>query len=226
MATFSYKLTNLQIDAWFPPNEPLSEPLVTGGSGTYTVSIFGTSIGYYLELDSGTRMNPLRLGQPVRARGTDPEGKPVVTEVLETTGTGTPASFKGPYHAALGASPPAPTALFPAAAPPEVRLATSSDIVYRAYARPYEGGPGQVISLFASCSYPTGQWQIFFEGTGDGAYRLMERVPGLVNYLITYYAASFTNGFGLATPVTSVVIEDARGRHTIPVEPLTDESRA
>ena len=225
MPTFSYKLTNLEVDGWFPPTEPLEEQLITGGTGVYTVSIFGRSIGYYLEVTSGTRVNTLRLGQAVRARGTDPDGKPVITEVLETTDTGAPAHFKGPYHAALGtdATAGAPAALAsatPTGTPPVVRPATSGDIVYRAYARPYAGSEAQVISLFASCSYTTGQWQIFFQSTGDGAYTLMERVPGIVNFLVTYYAASFTNGFGLATPVKTVEITDARGKHVIPVESI------
>jgi hypothetical protein len=220
MATFSYKLTNLQVDAYFPPTEPLVEQLIQGGTGVYTVSIFGRSIGYYLQVDSGTRVNPLRLGQPVRARGTDPEGKPIITEVLETTSTGTPAMFKGPYHAALGAAAAAdaPTALAPAAA--TVRLATSGDILYRAFSRPYAGSDAQVINLFASCSYPTGQWQIFFQGAGDGTYQLMERVPGIVNELVTYYVASFTTGAGLVNSGKSVEITDAHGKHVVPVEPL------
>jgi hypothetical protein len=220
MATFSYKLTNLQVDAYFPPTEPLVEQLIQGGTGVYTISIFGRSIGYYLQVDSGTRVNPLRLGQAVRARGTDPEGKPIITEVLETTSTGTPAMFKGPYHAALGAgaAADAPTPLAPAAA--TVRPATSGDIIYRAFSRPYVGSDAQVINLFASCSYPTGQWQIFFQGAGDGTYQLMERVPGIVNELVTYYVASFTTGAGLVAPAKSVEITDAHGKHVVPVEPL------
>jgi hypothetical protein len=219
MATFSYKLTHLQVDAHFPPTEPIEEQLIEGGTGVYTVSIFGRSIGYYLQVDSGARVNPLRLGQPVRARGRDPEGKPIITEVLETTGTGTPALFKGPYHAALGIGA-ADATTAPAPAATTVRLATSGDIIYRAFSRPYAGSDAQVINLFASCSYPTGQWQIFFQGAGNGTYQLMERVPGIVNELITYYTASFTTGAGLATPVRSVEITDARGKHVVPVEPL------
>lgn len=219
MATFSYKLKNLQVDAWFPPTEPIEEQLIKDGTGVYTVSIFGKSIGYYLEVDTGSRVNPLRLGQPVRARGTDPEGKPIITEILETTSTGNPALFKGPYQAALGIEP-SPDAAGAQAAPTTVRPATASDIVYRAFSRPYAGGDAQVVNLFASCSYPTGQWQIFFQATQNGGFQLMERVPGIVNFLVTYYTASFTPGMGLATPVKSVEIWDAHGKHVVPVEPL------
>jgi hypothetical protein len=107
MATFSIKLTDLQLNAWFQPTEPLSEQIITHGTGVYTVSVFGTSIGYYLQVDSGERVNPLRLGQPVQASGRDPDGKVVSTEVLETINTGVPALFKGPYHAALAVAQPA-----------------------------------------------------------------------------------------------------------------------
>ncbi len=99
-----------------------------------------------------------------------------------------------------------------------VRPATSRDIVYRAFGRPYAGGPGQVISLFASCSYPTGGWEIFFTGNGQGGYNLMEKVPGIAPQIISYYAASFTTGVGLATPVKFVEITDAHGTHRVPVE--------
>ena len=101
-----------------------------------------------------------------------------------------------------------------------VRPATSRDIVYRAFGRPYAGGPGQVINLFASCSYPTGGWRIFFTGDGSGGYELMEQVPGIVNQLVTYYVASYTTAVGLATPVRSVKVTDASGEHSVPVESI------
>ncbi len=101
MANFTVKLTDLTVKAWFPPTQPLEEPLIENATGTYTASIFGTSVGYYLQVDHGTRVNPLRLGQPVVAVGKDPEGKWVTSEVLETTDTGEVAMFKGPYEAAI-----------------------------------------------------------------------------------------------------------------------------
>ena len=101
-----------------------------------------------------------------------------------------------------------------------VRPATSTDIVYKAYKRPYAGGPFQVLNLFASCSYPTGQWKIFFAGDGANRYKLLEQVPSIVNQLMTYYVADFTTGVGLATDPTTVVIVDAHGEHVVPVEPM------
>ena len=101
-----------------------------------------------------------------------------------------------------------------------IRPSTSDDIIYRAFSRPYIDGPGQVLNLFASCSYVTGQWQIFFTGNGDGTYTLMEKVPGIANQMVTYYVADFTTGAGLIDHVSSVIIKDANGSHTVKVEPL------
>jgi len=104
MATFKIKLTDLTVSAWFPPEEPIEEVLIEKAEGTYTVSVFGTSVGYYLEIDCGERMNPLHLGQAVQATGKDSEGKTVSTVVMETTGVGEIPQFKGPYQQALQAS--------------------------------------------------------------------------------------------------------------------------
>lgn len=100
----------------------------------------------------------------------------------------------------------------------QIGPSTAGDIVYKAFARPYDSGGGQVLTLLASCSYPSGNWEIFFVGAGNGTYRLMEQQPQYFFGLLTYYAADFTTGFGLSEPVQSVVIEDASGSHTIPVQ--------
>jgi hypothetical protein len=103
-----------------------------------------------------------------------------------------------------------------------VRPATATDIVYRAYGRPYAGGPAQVITLLASCSYPIGGYTLFFtrEYGPDEIYTLMEQPPGLFPNIVTYYAADYTTGVGIANPVSSVIIIDAHGKHEVPVEPL------
>ncbi len=102
-----------------------------------------------------------------------------------------------------------------------VRLATSGDIVYRAYSRPYGAGSGQVITLLASCSYGTGGWEIRFVGDGSKGYKLMEHVPAIVNQLATYYSTSFTSGIGLLDAPSTVAITDGRGTHQVPVLPMT-----
>lgn len=103
-----------------------------------------------------------------------------------------------------------------------IRPATSNDIVYRAFGRPYAGGPGQVINLFMSCSYPIGGYKLFFqrEYGPDSIFTLMEQHPGAAPQLVTYYVADYTSGAGLATPVKFVTIKDAHGEHRVPVEPI------
>ena len=102
----------------------------------------------------------------------------------------------------------------------QTRLATARNIVYKAFERLYAGGPGQVITLLASCSYQTSDWKIFFLTDGNGKYQLMEQMPRLPYNLITYYVADYTTGIGLEKPVSSVTIVDAQGEHEISVEPL------
>jgi hypothetical protein len=100
------------------------------------------------------------------------------------------------------------------------RPSTSKDIQYRAYGRPYDGGPGQVITLLASCSYPVGGYAISFtrEYGPDEVYTLMEKVPGIYFNLVTYLATSYCSGAGLASPVKFVTIIDANGKHQVAVE--------
>jgi len=102
-----------------------------------------------------------------------------------------------------------------------VQPSTSADIEYRAYSRPYDDGTSEVLSLFASCSYGTGQWEVFFSGNGDGTYTLMEKVPKVTNQMITYYSASFTTGVGVETPGDSVVIRDKHGAHTVAIQSMS-----
>jgi len=100
--------------------------------------------------------------------------------------------------------------------------ATSGDIVYRAYQRPYAGGSGQVIVLLASCSYPVAPYEIYFvpeQGAGDN-FVLMEQPPSIFYNIISYYAASYSTQAGLANPVKNVNIRDAHGVHTVALEPM------
>ena len=101
------------------------------------------------------------------------------------------------------------------------RPCSAQDIIYRAFSRPYAGSSSPVITVFASCSYPTGNWNIYFESVRGGGYRLMEQVPGLVYHIITYYTTSYTVGLGQPGPIDYVEIEDGFGVHKVPVEPLT-----
>lgn len=103
-----------------------------------------------------------------------------------------------------------------------IQPATSGDIKYRAFGRPYAGSDSQVITLLASCSYPVGGYQIFFtrEYGPDEVYVLNEKKPGIFYNIVSYYAADYCSQVGLATPVEYVTIKDAHGAHQVPVEPI------
>lgn len=119
------------------------------------------------------------------------------------------------------------TASAAAANPGTVRLATGDQIAYKVYARPYDQGGGPVLFFLATCSYPTGGWEIFFTSSGSLHWDLLERVPGLVNQLVTYYEASMTTAFGLAEHPASVAIRDAYGTQQVEVVPwFLDASEA
>jgi len=103
-----------------------------------------------------------------------------------------------------------------------VRPCTAQGLVYRAFKRPYAGGSAQVLSLFASGYYGDAPWTMFFtgvEGKPD-TYRLMERVPTIVYFIVTYYTATYCSGVGLPEVGSTVTIIDAQGEHKIPVEAL------
>jgi hypothetical protein len=96
MPTVTVKLTDITVKAYFPPNLPLEELIVTNGAGFLTMSDFNGKVHYYLEVDGGTRLNPLRLGEIVTASGKDPDHRLVApTAPMETVNAGTPAVFRG-----------------------------------------------------------------------------------------------------------------------------------
>jgi hypothetical protein len=107
--------------------------------------------------------------------------------------------------------------------PATIRPCTAQGIIYRAYKRPYDGGPSNVLTLFASCYYGDAPWEIFFTGVEGQAntYTLMEKVPGIVYFLITYYSATYCSGAGLVELGDTVTIIDAYGSHQVPVETLS-----
>lgn len=95
MANFTTKLTDVNIKKLFPPTEPIELEYISGATGSYTVSIFGTSIGYYLDdVTGGQRANVLRLGDIVEASGTTEDGQPLHIAKLVCTNAGNPAAFK------------------------------------------------------------------------------------------------------------------------------------
>lgn len=107
--------------------------------------------------------------------------------------------------------------------PATIRPCTAQGLIYRAYKRPYDGGPANVLTLFASGYYGDAPWEIFFVGVEGQAntYKLMEKVPRIVYFLITYYATTYCSGVGLVELGDTVTIIDAYGEHQVPVEILS-----
>jgi len=106
--------------------------------------------------------------------------------------------------------------------PGSIRPCTAQGLIYRAYNRPYMGGPAQALSLFASGYYGDAPWRMFFsavEGQSN-TYQLMEHVPSVVYFIVTFYTATYCSGVGLSDPVDTVTIVDAYGEHTVQVEQL------
>ncbi|HET7468679.1 MAG TPA: hypothetical protein VFJ81_03355 [Gemmatimonadales bacterium] len=106
--------------------------------------------------------------------------------------------------------------------PATIRPCTAQGLVYRAYSRPYTGGPSNVLNLFASGYYGDAPWEMFFIGVEGqpNTYKLMEKVPTIVYFLVTYYTASYSSGAGLVDLGGTVTIIDAQGEHQVTVEPI------
>jgi hypothetical protein len=106
--------------------------------------------------------------------------------------------------------------------PATLRPCTAQGLVYRAYKRPYSGGPANVLDLFASCYYTDAPWEIFFTGVEGkpNTYQLMEKVPTIVYFLVSYYAASYSSGYGLPDLGDTVTIIDSYGEHQVQVETI------
>jgi hypothetical protein len=100
LSTFTLKLTNIAVTAYFPPTLPLEEQIITNGTGVLTVCDFGGQVRYYLQVEGGTRVNKLRLGEVVTVSGKDADNRVVAPSgPLETVQDGTPALFRGPVQA-------------------------------------------------------------------------------------------------------------------------------
>ena len=106
--------------------------------------------------------------------------------------------------------------------PGTIRLCTAQGLVYKAYKRLYSGGPAYTLSLFADGSYGDAPWEIFFTGVEGkpNTYQLMEKVPTIVFFLVTYYAASYSSGYGLPDLANTVTIIDSYGEHQVQVETI------
>jgi hypothetical protein len=101
--------------------------------------------------------------------------------------------------------------------PGKVQLSHGDQIEYKAYARDF--GLGSVLYLVATCSYPAGPYEIWFEGEqGPGwKWKLMEKAPTIFYNLATYHIASSTSGQPPAELPRSIEVTDGFGTHTVPV---------
>ena len=62
MQPIPVRVKNVTIYAYFNPTEPLSEVILEGGAGTYSVGTLTTNVFYNLDLSNGgTRVNPLQV---------------------------------------------------------------------------------------------------------------------------------------------------------------------
>jgi hypothetical protein len=131
--TISTKLTDINVKAYFSvigssgqllPPLPPDETLISGGTGVLTITLQPPApppqaqLGlqgpqpplpvrpfarYYLQVDTGERVHPLRLGQQVIVTGVDAEKKVLApAEIFETVNTGTPAVFVSPVPGFTG----------------------------------------------------------------------------------------------------------------------------
>lgn len=149
------------------------------------------------------------IGQPVLEA-------PASVEVIDAFGTHSVQVEAWEPAVAAGAAASAET-VQPGTVQPSHGLA----IDYKAFSRPYDDAGAPVLFFLASCYYMTGGWRIHFEGAGDAGWVLLETVPDLVNFLITYYDASFTTAFGLVFPPKTAAIRDGWGTHQIAITPWT-----
>ncbi|MEM9680803.1 MAG: hypothetical protein AAF901_10815 [Bacteroidota bacterium] len=102
-------------------------------------------------------------------------------------------------------------------------LSKMQDTVYKAYKRPYRGDSGTYVLIILANGwyYPTPEVKLYFEyDPSSKTYKLMQNNSNVGYYLITYHNAQWTSGLGLLNTPSSVVIEDANGKHTVTVESL------
>jgi hypothetical protein len=100
--------------------------------------------------------------------------------------------------------------------PGKVQPARADEIQYKAYARKFE--LGTVLFLTATCSYPVGPYEIYFQGAGGFNWTLMEKAPGIFYNLVTYHIASTTTGQPLLEIPNTVTVVDGYGSHRVSVE--------
>lgn len=92
-------------------------------------------------------------------------------------------------------------------------------IAYKAYAREFQQGAPPVIYVFASCWMENSVSEVFFVRERGLRWTLMQRVPTIIDTLLTYYQASATTAQPTLGVGQTIEVVDAFGTHHVPVEP-------
>lgn len=100
--------------------------------------------------------------------------------------------------------------------PGKIQPSRADEIEYKAYTRKFD--LGSVLFITATCSYPVGPYEIFFQGKGGYTWTLMEKAPEIFFNLVTYHIASTSPGQPTIETPATVTIIDGHGTHEVPVE--------
>lgn len=92
---YQIHLSEITVDMYVNPTEPLIVPLIEGGKGIATFAGLLPGGTWSVSVAGGERVNPLHLGMPVTIRGTNvATGKPFnIPATLVTRNTGAVAEF-------------------------------------------------------------------------------------------------------------------------------------
>ncbi len=97
---FQVHLTDVSVDMYVNPTEPLVVPIIEGGTGIATFAGLLPGGTWSVSVSGGTRVNPLHDGMRVTVRGTNvATGQPFsIPAVLVTTTAGDPEIFGQHRH--------------------------------------------------------------------------------------------------------------------------------
>ena len=103
--------------------------------------------------------------------------------------------------------------------PGKVQPSHGQAIKYTAYTRKFsEDAAAPVLYITATCSYPVGPYEIFFQGEGGFTWTLMEKAPTIFYNLVTYHIACTTTGQPTLDIPDTITIKDGYGSHEVPVD--------
>jgi hypothetical protein len=100
--------------------------------------------------------------------------------------------------------------------PGKIQPALAGEIEYKAYTRKF--ALGTLLFITATCSYPVGPYEIFFQGKGGNHWVLMEKSPRIFYNHVTYHIACTSPGAPLADTPSIIIITDGFGSHKVTVE--------